>query len=142
VSDGLIEHATEPTPAGFREGNSGLIVPADLSRDRETWTDEDAKILVKATAIVNASGWYLTFTCPHERCRSQPIVVNKPVPGGMELECQHKTVTVLQPMAGKPNPAIQRRLQARRDRHEERNRVALAKRVNEINAANAAKAEA
>lgn len=129
-----IEPAGDPMPTGFRESNSGLVVPVDLSRDRETWTEEEARILYKATAIVNARGWYLAFGCPHDRCKDQPLVANRAIAGGMELVCQHKTATVLKPAGGTPNAAIQRRRQARRDQQEERNRVRIAKRINEANA--------
>jgi hypothetical protein len=131
---GLIHTETHPLPDGFRETNAGLIVPADLSRERETWTEEEARILYKATAIVNAHGWYLAFGCPHERCKAQPIVGHAAVAGGMELQCQHKTATVRKPPPGKPNVAVQRRLQSRRDRQEERNRVVLAKAINDATA--------
>lgn len=134
MENSLIEQQGDPTPAGFREANSGLIVPVDLSRDRETWTEEEARILYKATAIVNARGWYLAFGCPHERCKAQPIVEHQAIAGGMELTCQHKAARVLKPAAGTPNAAIQRRRQARRDQQEERDRVRIAKAINEANA--------
>lgn len=116
--------------SGFRETTSGLIVPVDLSRERETLTEEDARILYKATAIVNARGWFLSFGCPHDRCRAQPLVENRAVAGGMELACQHKTVSVLKPVGGKPNAAVQRRHQARAARQRERTVVPMAKALN------------
>lgn len=118
-----------PAPAGFRENNAGILVPEALSRDQETWTDEEAKIVERATRIVNARGWFLTFTCPHERCRAQPVVEGHQVAGGQVLQCQHKTVTVLKPIAGKPNAAMARRRQARQAQLEERAIVPIAKRM-------------
>ena len=118
------------TPEGFRETASGLVVPAEaLRRARHTVTEEQGKVLDQATKIANAYGWFLNFGCPHEQCREQPLVQGIQIPGGQRLRCQHQEVTVMRPLPGKPNAAIQRRRQAAQARLEERAIGSIAKRI-------------
>ena len=132
MTESLIDTtAAAPTPEGFRETNSGIIVPEEFSREKQTLTEEDAKILEKATRIANTVlGWTLTFGCPHARCRAQPIVEGIQTGDGQLLRCGHKEVHVRKPLPGKPNAAILRRQQSRQAKLEEQVIVPAAKRIN------------
>lgn len=128
-ADPLIDTtAAAPTPEGFRETSSGIIVPEEFSREKQTLTEEDAKILEKATRIANnILGWSLTFGCPHSRCRAQPIVEGIQTGDGQLLRCGHKEVNVRKPLPGKPNAAILRRQQSRQAKIVEREVGSIAK---------------
>lgn len=88
-------------PDGFRQTNSGIIVPEGWSRDREAFSDEDVRLILRTTTLVNRRGWFLTLTCPHVRCggSGKPVVRRVEVPGGFELQCEHKTIACLHPIA-------------------------------------------
>lgn len=82
-------------PEGFRPTESGLIVPEAFSREREVWTDDEVKLMLRATKLLNRTGWSLTYGCPHPRCKDNMIVQHIKTPGGFHLECEHKTVVCI-----------------------------------------------
>lgn len=81
-------------PEGFhRAQGSGLILPNNL--ERHALADDEVKLLKRATAIANRLGWYLTFTCGHDRCRANletAVAKHVDVVGGFEMQCGHQVV--------------------------------------------------
>jgi hypothetical protein len=81
-------------PSGFRETNTGLIVPEEHSREREVWTRDEIKRFRRAQEEAARKGLSLPFLCTHERCRNNPngftVLKRVNVPGGFELRCEHK----------------------------------------------------
>ena len=82
-------------PHGFRPTESGLIVPEAFSRQREVWTDDEVKLMLRATKLLNRTGWSLTFGCPHPRCQENQLVRREEIPGGFQLVCEHKVVVCI-----------------------------------------------
>lgn len=84
--------ATETLPAGFRRtSESGLIVPAEVSREREVWSRNEWKILERATKLLQARDIQIFFRCNRKACQSAPIQRVRRPDGGISLECDHKT---------------------------------------------------
>lgn len=57
----------------FRESASGLMVPAELSREREVWTREEWKSLERVVKLARARGLDVFLGCQASGCKRQPI---------------------------------------------------------------------
>lgn len=78
------------TPVGFREADSGLVVPEELSRGREVWTKAEAKLLDRTVKLLGSRGLQMMFRCTHARCKSAgPITRLRGKGGEMILRCEH-----------------------------------------------------
>ena len=80
-----------PKDGAFRETPSGLIVPSELSREREVWTWDEWRTLEKATKLLESRGLRLFLRCDHSRkCMAHPIERLRNPDGGLTLRCAHK----------------------------------------------------
>jgi hypothetical protein len=78
-------------PAGFRSAPaSGLIVPEALSREREVWTEDEGRLLDRATKLLAEKGIVQFLKCPHPACTEHPIGVVRLDARGVILRCAHK----------------------------------------------------
>lgn len=89
-----IAHSDRLDPA-FREHASGLIVPAELSREREVWTREEWRAIDKATKFLESKGVTVFLGCSDERCRKAPIERIRRLDGGLTLRCSHRDREVI-----------------------------------------------
>lgn len=79
-----------PKDGAFRQTESGLIVPAELSRDREVWTWDEWKVLERATKLLESRGLRLFLRCDHSReCMAHPIERIRNADGGLTMRCHH-----------------------------------------------------
>lgn len=116
MTDGLIlSHPDRPAPVGFRESvDSGLILPVEVSRDIEKWTDDDRRTLDRAAKLLAtknkphqpaAEHWpvYFQMFCSKPSCRDAPMQRIATPDGGFILRCAHKDRIF---MLGSQKPAI------------------------------------
>ena len=75
---------------GFATHPSGLLVPEELKRERESWTYQDWKVLERATRLLSSRGLNLWLGCLDERCQSTPLERIRNLDGGVTLRCAHK----------------------------------------------------
>ena len=47
----------------FREHASGLLVPEEVSRERQVWTKDEWKAINRVTTLLESRGMRLQFTC-------------------------------------------------------------------------------
>ncbi len=73
LSGSLPTQKTAPSEGAFREHASGLIVPTELSREREVWTHDEWRTLERATKLLQARGLELFIGCTDERCKKEPV---------------------------------------------------------------------
>lgn len=64
----MTRYAEVDTPAGFRQGSSGLLVPLATERTREVWCATDRKALDRAAKACAAHGVKMTLACQREGC--------------------------------------------------------------------------
>lgn len=77
-------------PAGFkRQTGSALIVPEEHARQREVWTKDEARLLERATKLLESRGIALHLRCPHDGCTA-PLERLRAPDGGLILRCDHK----------------------------------------------------
>lgn len=81
--------ASAPDPA-FRRHDSGLFVPADISREREVWTKADSKILDRALALLQSRHLTVLMRCDEPKCRGSKLERIKGVGTEYTLRCPHK----------------------------------------------------
>lgn len=81
-----------PTPHAetFRRSvDSGLLLPPELSRERQVWTKQEWKLLERCTVLLHQKGVDLLMKCRHPKCADQPLQGQR-VPGGdFHLRCEH-----------------------------------------------------
>lgn len=92
---GSQKRANDPPKAApdgaFRKTESGLIVPAEISREREVWTWPEWRALEKATQLLQSRGVTVYLRCDHSReCMAHPIERVRNLDGGITLRCAHK----------------------------------------------------
>lgn len=81
----------DTVPKGFRRATgSGLIVPEDISREREVWTHDEGRLLDRATKLANKRGLKLLLACPDDTCKAAPIERIRLKNGDWVLRCAHK----------------------------------------------------
>lgn len=76
--------------SAFREHASGLLVPQELSREREVWTLDEFKILERATKLLQTRGVSLFLGCSDAKCKAQPLERIRRPDGGITLRCAHR----------------------------------------------------
>lgn len=81
---------TDAAPGFRRSATSKLIVPAELSREREVWTYDEWKVVDRATKLLESRGLHLFLGCTDPRCRNAPVERLRRDDGGMTLRCAHK----------------------------------------------------
>lgn len=74
----------------FREHASGLIVPAELSREREVWTWAEWMTLEKAAKLLTSRGIRMFLGCRDPRCQKTPMTRLRRPDGGITMQCEHK----------------------------------------------------
>lgn len=77
--------------SGFRrhEG-SGLLVPEEVSREREVWTRDDLRLIDRATKLLTSRGIQVMFACTDKRCADVKITRVHGLAGDYILRCNHK----------------------------------------------------
>jgi len=78
-------------PHGFRHAPaSNLILPDALSREREVWTEDEGRLLDRATKLLTEKGIVQFLKCPHPACVDGPIVAVRTDARGIILRCHHR----------------------------------------------------
>jgi hypothetical protein len=91
----LIITRETPSPApisaepAFRAHASGLIVPAEISRARDVFTDSESRTINRAVTLLNRHGIEVYFGCPLEGCKKAPMEPRRLANGDFVLECAH-----------------------------------------------------
>jgi hypothetical protein len=78
------------TQTGYRQHASGLLVPPDISREREVWTRDEWKVLERAAQLLKAKGVDLFLGCPEPDCKGAPMTRVRRNDGAITLRCAHK----------------------------------------------------
>lgn len=74
----------------FREHASGLMVPTELSRERQVWTKSESALIDRATKLLGSRGLLMFLGCQEERCKKAgPITRRRGAGGEMILQCEH-----------------------------------------------------
>ena len=76
--------------SAFRQHDSGLYVPADLSREREVWTREELRLVGRVTTLLTKRGLAVMFACTDTRCTDVKIERVPGLAGDYILRCAHK----------------------------------------------------
>lgn len=79
-----------PVQDPYRRHASGLLVPADISREREVWTRAEWKAIEKATKLLESRGVHVYLGCPENTCKANPLERIRRTDGGITLRCNHK----------------------------------------------------
>lgn len=81
----------DAVPVGFhRSSATGLLLPDDIAREREVWTRDEARLLERATRLLEARGLALYLRCAYPDCVQTPIERFRHGDGGLVLRCAHK----------------------------------------------------
>lgn len=80
-----------PSPVqDFRPSvSSGLIVPDDVSRERQVWTRDEWRLLERTTAMLHGHGVTLLLQCQREECQEVPLEPMRLRDGSFRLRCAH-----------------------------------------------------
>jgi hypothetical protein len=79
-----------PQPETFRRSvDSGLLLPPELSRERQVWTKDEWRLLERLTKLLKARGVNIQLQCDHETCKGQPIEGSRLSDGSFQLRCEH-----------------------------------------------------
>ena len=83
---------TEPRKrdGAFRPHASGLIVPAEMSREREVWSRKELKALDQVTAFLEARGVALYLGCTECTGEDKRLERIRRPDGGLTFRCGHK----------------------------------------------------
>lgn len=76
-------------PHGFRENASGLLVPEEVSRERQVMSWRDWRDLERVTKMLEQRGVVLQMKCSDPRCQRTPIVRHRTPEGGISFRCEH-----------------------------------------------------
>lgn len=77
-------------PSGYRQNALGLIVPEEVSRDRQVMTWQEWRDLEKVTKALEARGIVLQMKCSDPRCQRAPITRHRTPEGGISFRCEHR----------------------------------------------------
>lgn len=77
-------------PAGFRENVTGLLVPEELSREREVWTRDEWRTLERAMKLLERRQIHVFMRCNRPACQKTPMERLRNPDGGITLRCQHR----------------------------------------------------
>lgn len=76
--------------AGFAPHASGLLVPEEFKREREVWTKDETKAVMKALTLLEKRGLAVLIGCPEDTCRKAPIERVRNLDGSITMRCEHK----------------------------------------------------
>lgn len=79
-----------PNLGEFAQHSSGLFVPDELKREREVWTRDETKAVIKVLTLLESRGLVVFLGCPDERCRAAPIDRYRNMDGSITMRCAHK----------------------------------------------------
>jgi hypothetical protein len=89
----ITRETPEPSPMSadpaFREHASGLIVPAEISRARDVFTDAESRTINRAVTLLNRHGIEVYFGCPLDSCKKAPMEPRRLANGDFALDCEH-----------------------------------------------------
>lgn len=85
VSD-VVTSAADPVPTGFTPHASGLVVPADVARIREVWTNDERKQLARALGLCDQRQVLVGLKCGRPGC-PDPMLRRVETPEGFSLRC-------------------------------------------------------
>lgn len=81
-----------PSPDAFRRSvDSGLLLPPELSRERQVWTKAEWRLLERCTRMLESHDLRLQLQCTHDTCRQVPLVPSRLPGGDFQLACPHAT---------------------------------------------------
>lgn len=87
-------HRVDCVPADYQNYLACPVCSGEI-RDEKAMTDDEVRLLERATKLVNTYGWAVKFTCPHPKCRGSLetlLVERRGIAGGFQLECAHQVV--------------------------------------------------
>jgi hypothetical protein len=73
----------------FARHESGLLVPEEFKRLKETWTWDEWKVVERATKFLTSRRVALFFGCHRPACQRSPIERIQNLDGGFTLRCAH-----------------------------------------------------
>lgn len=73
-------------PTGFAPHASGLVVPTEVARVREVWTNDERKLLARALGLCGAHQVLVGLQCGRPGC-PEPIIRRVETPEGFALRC-------------------------------------------------------
>lgn len=77
-------------PHGYRRSlQSGLLVPEEISRERQVWTADEGRLLDRAAKLLHRKGINLKMECQREGCQVAPLSKHQTPGGGFILRCEH-----------------------------------------------------
>lgn len=76
---------------GFRQSpSSGLLVPEEVSRERQVWTRDEWKVLDRCGKLLKSRGLQMLMYCEATpECKAQPTLQKIKQPDGFILRCAH-----------------------------------------------------
>lgn len=75
----------------FREHASGLLVPDELSREREVWTEAEWRTVDRAVKFLEGKKIRVFLGCAEtDACKMAPMERWRRPDGGVALRCAHK----------------------------------------------------
>lgn len=77
-------------PTGYAPHASGLLVPTEISRQREVWTQGDSKAVTRALKLLQDREIAVFLACPYQECRDKPLERVRNADGTLTLRCAHK----------------------------------------------------
>lgn len=82
-------------PAGFRQAvRTGLYLPTEVSRDKDTWLRDEWRLLDRATKMLKSKGITVLLKCDNPACKEQPITGERMADGSFVLTCAHAKRTM------------------------------------------------
>lgn len=72
---------------GFHPSASGLLIPDSVERPRQVWTNDERRILDRATRLANSRGLALQLACVD--CGIKHPLERVPTAHGFTLRCNH-----------------------------------------------------
>lgn len=74
----------------FREHESGLYVPDEVSRTREVWTKQEVRLVNRTTTLLKSRGIQVMFACTSKQCADTAITRVPGLTGDFVLRCECK----------------------------------------------------
>lgn len=84
------EQGRGPKEPAFREHPSGLLVPNELSRQREVWTKKELRLIGRVTKLMASRNMQIMFACRSPQCADTKIERVRGLAGDFVLRCQCK----------------------------------------------------
>lgn len=82
----------QPNAQTFRRSvDSGLLLPPELSRERQVWTRDEWRLLERCTALLHGKGLALQMQCQHDACKKAILEPSRLGDGSFQLQCPHAT---------------------------------------------------